>query len=74
MQTYFTECESRAWRIGPRPIPTGLKYRQGSDWFVLHHDFVEYIATSDSDMIVYLKEFYKNAPVPSEVNKKKENI
>ena len=44
--------------IGKRDLPFGIQWVAGSDWVVLHRDFVHYLATSDDLLINGLLNFY----------------
>lgn len=57
------------WRLGERSIPEGLEVSGGSDWFALTRRFVEYVITSQDDLVSGLKQFYSYALLPAEVSK-----
>ena len=49
----FVECDDYMYRIGPRILPTGIRYLAGSDFFCLSRNFVEYITnTSGNDTLL----------------------
>jgi hypothetical protein len=64
----FLECDGHMWKVSARTYPIGLQFSGGSDWFGLHHKFVDYVLTSQDDYIVALKEFFKHSLLPSEVS------
>jgi protein xylosyltransferase len=64
----FLQCEDRMWRLGERHLLNGLQFDGGSDWFCLHHDFVEYIINSEDIYLSALKKFFKYTLLPSEVS------
>lgn len=57
------------WRLGERSIPEGLEVSGGSDWFALTRRFVEYVISSQDDLVSGLKQFYSYALLPAEVSK-----
>ncbi|KAM9844267.1 xylosyltransferase 2 [Aulostomus maculatus] len=62
----FHECDNHMWRLGERSIPDGLEVSGGSDWFALTRRFVEYVITSQDDLVSGLKQFYSYALLPAE--------
>ncbi|XP_057673202.1 xylosyltransferase 2 [Corythoichthys intestinalis] len=62
----FYECDNHMWRVGVRNIPEGIEISGGSDWFALSHQFVDYIATSEDDLVSGLKLFYSYTLLPAE--------
>ena len=54
----FYNCEDHMFLLGRRNIPFGLQWMLGSDWVVLHRDFVHYLATSDDGLLRGLLSFY----------------
>ena len=65
-QTFY-ECDNHLWRVGPRTLPEGIRIDGGSDWICLYKDFVEYLITSQDDLVTGLKELYKYTLLPAEV-------
>ncbi len=55
------------WRLNKREMPNGLKIESGSDWFCLHHDFIEYLLISQDEYLSQLKYFFEFTLLPSEV-------
>ena len=45
-------------RVGDRALPFGLQWVGGSDWVILHRDFVHYLVTSDDGLVRALTSFY----------------
>lgn len=64
----FHECDNHMWRLGERSIPEGLEVSGGSDWFALTRRFVEYVITSQDELVSGLKQFYSYALLPAEVS------
>ncbi|KAK2894036.1 hypothetical protein Q8A73_016520 [Channa argus] len=62
----FHECDNHMWRLGERSIPEGLEVSGGSDWFALTRRFVEYVITSQDDLVSGLKQFYSYSLLPAE--------
>ncbi|XP_063077573.1 xylosyltransferase 2 isoform X2 [Engraulis encrasicolus] len=62
----FHECDNHMWRLGERAIPEGLEVSGGSDWFALTRHFVEYVVTSQDQLLSGLKQFYTYALLPAE--------
>ncbi|XP_072549577.1 xylosyltransferase 2 [Salminus brasiliensis] len=62
----FHECDNHMWRLGERTIPEGLEVSGGSDWFSLTRRFVEYVVTSQDELVNGLKQFYTYALLPAE--------
>ena len=58
LNNLFYNCEDHMFMIGRRNLPFGLQWVLGSDWFVLHRDFVHYLATSDDGLVRGLISFY----------------
>ena len=67
VKRYFVECDEYVWSIGDRNFANGLKIEQGSDWFCLHSSYVEYLTKSNDSYLNYLKDYFSNSIVPSEV-------
>ena len=36
----FKECEEHLYNLGPRILPEGVKFVQGSDWIILSKNFI----------------------------------
>uniref|UniRef100_A0A1A8VFA3 Xylosyltransferase 2 n=1 Tax=Nothobranchius furzeri TaxID=105023 RepID=A0A1A8VFA3_NOTFU len=62
----FHECDNHMWRLGERSIPEGLEVSGGSDWFALTRSFVDYVITSQDELVSGLKQFYSYALLPAE--------
>ncbi|XP_067089495.1 xylosyltransferase 2 [Osmerus mordax] len=62
----FHECDNHMWRLGERSIPEGLEVSGGSDWFALTRRFVDYVITSQDELVAGLKQFYTYALLPAE--------
>ena len=58
MRKLFYNCDGRMNRLGDRDLPFGLQWVGGSDWVILHRDFVHYLVTSDDSLIRGLTNFY----------------
>ena len=65
-QTFY-ECENHLWRIGRRPLPTGIRVDGGSDWVCLYRDFARYIINEKDELLLGLRAFYKYTLLPAEV-------
>ncbi|KAK3864332.1 hypothetical protein Pcinc_029975 [Petrolisthes cinctipes] len=62
----FLECETHMWRIGERRLPLGIRVDGGSDWLCLNRAFVEYVVTSQSQLVRGLKKVYSYTLLPAE--------
>ncbi|XP_063876374.1 xylosyltransferase oxt-like isoform X1 [Scylla paramamosain] len=62
----FLECENHMWRIGERRLPLGVRVDGGSDWLCLNRAFVEYVVTSQSQLVQGLKKVYSYTLLPAE--------
>ena len=58
MRKMFYNCDDRMYKLGDRNIPFGLQWVGGSDWVILHRDFVHYLVTSDDSLVRGLTNFY----------------
>ena len=58
MRKLFYNCDGRMNRLGDRNLPFGLQWVGGSDWVILHRDFVHYLVTSDDSLVRGLTNFY----------------
>ena len=67
LQHFFLECEQHMWIVSERPIPVGIRFDVGPEWFWLHHSFVDYLVRSDDAYLAYLKEYYKYTVMAPEV-------
>ncbi|XP_023349783.1 xylosyltransferase oxt, partial [Eurytemora carolleeae] len=54
----FYNCDQHMYRIGERSVPTGLRWMGGSDWIILHREFLIYLIYSDSSLIRSLNSIY----------------
>ena len=48
----FVECDNYMYQVSPRILPPGIKYQQGSDFFTLSRDFVEYLVFEQNDILL----------------------
>ncbi|KAL8569523.1 hypothetical protein ACOMHN_002070 [Nucella lapillus] len=64
-QTFY-ECENHLWRIGHRPLPSGVRVDGGSDWVCLHRDFAHYLVRESDELLTGLKALYKYTLLPAE--------
>jgi len=62
----FFQCENRMWRIGSRKLPQGIQLDGGSDWICLNREFAEYVATSEDELILGLKQIFNYTLLPAE--------
>ncbi|XP_050723662.1 xylosyltransferase oxt-like [Eriocheir sinensis] len=62
----FLECENHMWRIGERHLPLGIRVDGGSDWLCLNRAFVDYVVTSQSQLVRGLKKVYSYTLLPAE--------
>ncbi|KAJ7992014.1 hypothetical protein DPEC_G00274190 [Dallia pectoralis] len=62
----FFECDTHMWRLGDRKIPEGIMVDGGSDWFILNRMFVDYIISSQDELVVSMKRFYTYTLLPAE--------
>ena len=58
MRKMFYNCDDHMYRVGDRSLPFGLQWVGGSDWVVLHKDFIHYLVTSDDALVKGLTNFY----------------
>ena len=58
LNNLFYNCEDHMYLLGKRNLPFGLQWVVGSDWVVLHREFVHYLATSDDGLVRGLISFY----------------
>ena len=63
----FHECENHLWRVGPRPLPSGVVFDGGSDWIGLWREFAYYAVFSQDELVTGLKKYYKYSLLPVEV-------
>ena len=54
--------------MGNRSVPTGLRIDGGSDWICLSRKFVDYISTSQDELVQGLKQYFTYALLPAEVS------
>ena len=66
LNNLFYNCEDHMFLIGRRNLPFGLHWVLGSDWVVLHRDFVHYLATSDDGLVRGLRHFYFYSVIATE--------
>lgn len=66
--TMFVECDDYVWKIGPRHFPWGIALDAGSDWYMLHYNFVEYVTNSKDDLVEPLKVYFNYSIAAAEVN------
>ncbi|XP_067673821.1 xylosyltransferase oxt-like [Haliotis asinina] len=64
-QTFY-ECDSHLWRIGPRKLPGGIRIDGGSDWVCLYRKYVQYLVTTQDELVTGLKQLYKYSLLPAE--------
>ncbi|KFD49350.1 hypothetical protein M514_09797 [Trichuris suis] len=62
----FVQCENRMWRLGTRRMPRRVRFQGGSDWFVLHRDFVQFIVREKSSLVSRLREWFRYTLLPAE--------
>ncbi|RUS75202.1 hypothetical protein EGW08_017039, partial [Elysia chlorotica] len=62
----FHECENHLWRVGPRPLPSGVVFDGGSDWIGLWREFAHYAVFSQDGLVTGLKKYYKYSLLPVE--------
>uniref|UniRef100_A0A8D0GWJ2 Xylosyltransferase 2 n=1 Tax=Sphenodon punctatus TaxID=8508 RepID=A0A8D0GWJ2_SPHPU len=62
----FHECDSHMWRLGERQIPEGIVVDGGSDWFALTRSFVEYVISTEDQLVSQLQQFYTYTLLPAE--------
>uniref|UniRef100_A0A5S6R428 protein xylosyltransferase n=1 Tax=Trichuris muris TaxID=70415 RepID=A0A5S6R428_TRIMR len=62
----FLECEDRMWRLGGRRLPTRVRFQGGSDWYVLHRDFVHFVIRERNSMVDQLREWFRYTLLPVE--------
>ncbi|CDW56549.1 Branch domain containing protein [Trichuris trichiura] len=62
----FVECENRMWRLGTRRMPRRVRFQGGSDWFVLHRDFVRFVVREKSSLVSHLREWFRYTLLPAE--------
>ncbi|KAJ3600326.1 hypothetical protein NHX12_031311 [Muraenolepis orangiensis] len=62
----FYECDTHMWRLGDRKIPEGIAVDGGSDWFLLNRQFVDYVVTSQDELVTNMKRFYAYTLLPAE--------
>lgn len=65
-QTFY-ECEHHMWRIGPRALPNGIHIDGGSDWFMLNRQYVDYLVSSQDQIVLALKHMFHYTLLPAEV-------
>ena len=63
----FVECDNHMWRVGRRPIPPDVVIDGGSDWIILHRDFVHYLVNSKDQYLTALKRYFEFTLLPAEV-------
>lgn len=64
----FHECETRMWRLGPRPLPDGIHIDGGSDWIVVNRRYVKYLVHSNDVLLLGLKQLFRYSLLPAEVS------
>ena len=47
-------------------MPWGVQWVGGSDWVILHRDFVHYLATADDGLVQGLATFHFYSVIPTE--------
>ncbi|XP_061837486.1 xylosyltransferase 1-like isoform X2 [Nerophis lumbriciformis] len=62
----FLECDAHMWRLGDRKIPEGIAVDGGSDWFLLSRALVDYVVTSEDELVGATKRFYAYTLLPAE--------
>lgn len=62
----FVECDNHMWRLGKRPLPQGAVIDGGSDWIILHRDFVHYLVNSRDQYLTALKRYFEFTLLPAE--------
>ncbi|GFR58845.1 xylosyltransferase oxt [Elysia marginata] len=62
----FHECENHLWRVGPRPLPSGVVFDGGSDWIGLWREFAHYAVFSQDELVSGLKKYYRHTLLPVE--------
>lgn len=55
------------WRIATRPPPENIVLDGGSDWIIVHKDFVQYLVTSNDQFLAALKRYFQFTLLPAEV-------
>ena len=63
----FVECDNHMWRVASRPPPVNIVLDGGSDWIIVHRDFVQYLVTSDDQFLAALKRYFQFTLLPAEV-------
>ena len=64
----FVECDEHMWRIGVKPLPSGIIIDGGSDWIALSRPFINYVVTAQNDLLLdSLKIVFKYTLLPAEV-------
>ena len=61
------ECDNHMWRIATRPPPENIVLDGGSDWIIVHKDFVRYLVTSNDQFLAALKRYFQFTLLPAEV-------
>lgn len=62
----FIQCDDHMWNIGHRKLPEGIVMDGGSDWVILHRDFIRYVLTTDNVIVTGLETIYKHTLLPVE--------
>lgn len=62
----FVQCDDHMWKIGTRALPKGVQVDGGSDWFCLHHSFVQYLLQDSDSTLQGLKMLFKFTLLPAE--------
>eukprot|EP00050_Salpingoeca_kvevrii_P016572 m.56686 g.56686 ORF g.56686 m.56686 type:complete len:724 (-) comp7028_c0_seq2:20-2191(-) len=62
----FVFCEFHMWRVGARTLPTDLVIEGGSDWYILHRSFCDYVTHSGDPLISELRAYYDHSLLAAE--------
>ena len=62
----FVQCDNHMWNIGYRKLPEGIQMDGGSDWIILHKDFIQYVLTTDDVIVTRLESIYRHTLLPVE--------
>eukprot|EP01147_Barroeca_monosierra_P001315 gene1315-2_t len=61
----WVQCDHHMYRIGGRKLPPSLRIAGGSDWFMLHRSFAEYVV-SDDPLLNELRRYYDHSLLAAE--------
>ena len=48
----FGECDEHLFALGPRSLPSGIGYFEGSQWHTLSRDFISYLLFEQDDTLL----------------------